>query len=241
MDCRGRSAQGGHGVANLVLRQRDHVHVALDNDGAARLAYALSRLRQTIKLTPFFEQRRFRRVEVFGLAGVQDAATKTDHHAALVHDRKHDAIAKTIVTTTLVVLDHQSDILETLVVVFRKRRLQALPAIGRVAKTVLRRDLARQSAALQVIDGAAGILELVAVKLHRLLHDGVQVGALRQGLGTAARLVFGHFHAGVLSQVCHRLNITKPGVLHQKSDGVTVGAAAKTMIKLLGRTDRERG
>ena len=92
-----RGPQRRHGIADTVLGQRDNVHVAFDDDRRIFLAQCGARLRQAEQLPPLFEQRCFRRVEVFGLAFAQYAPAKSDHFAFRVHDREHHPIAETVV------------------------------------------------------------------------------------------------------------------------------------------------
>ena len=103
---RGR-AQRRHRVFDAVLRQRDDVHVSLDHDHLPGGADRLARLEQPVELAPLGEQRRFRRVQVLGLALVENAAAEADHATAAVVDRKHDAVAKTVVALAAVAGDDQ--------------------------------------------------------------------------------------------------------------------------------------
>ena len=87
---RGRGAERRHRVLDAVLRQRDDVHVALDDDDAAGVADRVARQEQAVELAALREQRRFRRVQVLGLAVAEHAAAEADHAAAAVVDREHD-------------------------------------------------------------------------------------------------------------------------------------------------------
>jgi hypothetical protein len=54
---RGRGAERRDGLGHAVLRERDHVHVALDHDQAIELGIGLFRLPQAVQLAAFVEQR----------------------------------------------------------------------------------------------------------------------------------------------------------------------------------------
>jgi hypothetical protein len=96
--CRRRSGQG------------DDVHVAFGDDGGVGFAQGLAGLRQAEQLAPFFEERRLRRVQVFRLALVDDAAAEGDDLALGVDDRDHQAVAETVVAAAGLVLDDQAGI-----------------------------------------------------------------------------------------------------------------------------------
>ena len=93
--------QGGaerrHRVAEPGLIEGDDIGITLDHDDGAFGAGVFRRFRQAIKIAPFLEQRRFRRVQIFGLALAQDAPAEGDCAAAPVADRKHDAPAKPVI------------------------------------------------------------------------------------------------------------------------------------------------
>ena len=95
---RGRRAQRGDSILNPMLSQRHHIHVAFHNQRLAAGPDGFLRLEQTVQFAPLLEQRRFRRVQVFGLALVQHAPAEADDLPALVDDRKHDAVAEAIIT-----------------------------------------------------------------------------------------------------------------------------------------------
>ncbi len=63
----GGGAQGGHGVAQALLGQGNHVHVALDHDDFVEVAVVLAGLVQPVQLLALVEHRRFGRVQVLGL------------------------------------------------------------------------------------------------------------------------------------------------------------------------------
>ena len=75
-------AERRHRVADAELRQRHHVHVALDHQHAAGGADRVARLHQAVELAALLEERRLGRVQVLRLALAQHAAAEADHRAA---------------------------------------------------------------------------------------------------------------------------------------------------------------
>ena len=236
---RGSGAERGDGVGDAELRQRDDVHVAFDDDGEAFVADRLLRQVKAVEFAPLLEQRRFRRVQILRLALVQDAAAEGDDAATAVMDRKDDAIAEAVVAPPLVVVDDQAGFGQDLCLVVRKDLLQRLPVVGGVAEAEARGDFARQAAALQVIDGAAGGLELIVVEACSQAHCLVEAFAavvLRAG----AASVVGDLQADLGGEFLHRVDEAEPAVFHQEAECAAMHAAAEAVIELLGRADRER-
>jgi hypothetical protein len=146
------------------LGEGDDVHVALDDEGVAALADRRARFEEAVELAPLAEDRRLRRVQVFRLAAVEDAAAEADHRPLHRADRKHDAIAEAVVALLARVVarrrpaalvglgDDQPAFLEQRVVVAREDAGEAAPAVARVAEAEAGGDLAAQASALQVGD-----------------------------------------------------------------------------------------
>jgi len=76
----GCSHAGDH-VGGAALMGRDDIHVAFDDDRRSTFPDAAVCTINTVKDTSLVEQRRLRRVEVFGLAIIQHAPPKTDDMA----------------------------------------------------------------------------------------------------------------------------------------------------------------
>ena len=245
---RAGGAQRRHRVAEAQLRQRHHVHVAFHHQRAAGLADGAARLVQAVELLALVEQRRLRRVQVFGLAAVQHPAAKADHLALDVADREHDAVAEAVVAARLVAvpLDDQPALHQPRVLVVAEHGRQEAPLRRRVAQTVGLGDPAGQAAALQVVDRARAGLQLRAVGARGLCHQfGKRLlrAALRRLARALLRRAFllRHRQAHLRSQIVHRLAEARAGVRHQKVDRVAVRAATEAVVELLGRADRERG
>ena len=231
----GWAAGGGHSlhvVSDLTLASKEH-----------------ARFKQTVEFAAFAEHRGFGRVQVFGRALAEHASAKADALAFDVADREHDAVAKTVVAlvfaAVLGVVNHQTAVDQQRVLVIGEDTGQAAPAFGRVAQTESLGDVAGQAAPLQVINGAGTGFQLFAVSLTGFFQHVVERDLALALLGGALAFlrigfVFGHLHAVGLGQIFHRFDEIHAAVLHQKTDGITVFAAAEAMEKLLARADRKR-
>src|SRR5438876_11968420 len=116
-------------------------------------ANGVARLDQAVELAPFFKQWGLWRVQIFRLPIAHHPPAEADHRAARAEDREHHALAEAVVALTLFAFDHQAGLDQRLVLVGRKRRLQALPPLRRVADAKARGDLAGEPPPLEVIDG----------------------------------------------------------------------------------------
>ena len=117
-------------------------------------------------MRPFVEQRGVGRIEVFGLAVVQNAAAEADDAPLLVADGKHDAVAETVVVSVLLfVMDDLPAFRQGVVGIGLEDLRQRLPAVGCVAQSVMADDFGIQAASVEVLAGRRVDLELVAVKI----------------------------------------------------------------------------
>ncbi|EWS53163.1 hypothetical protein X551_04052 [Methylibium sp. T29] len=233
-----------HGVRKSELGEGHHVHVALDHQRIAALAQRLAGLVQAVEFATLDEHRGLRRVEVLRLAGVEHATAEADHFALHRADREHDAVAEAVVALLLrpfvALHDYQTRFGEQRVVVAREHAGEASPAFGRVAHAEACRDLAGQSAALEIVHRARAAPELLAPVLAGLRQHLAQRGlALLRCPGALAllgRAVFlRHGHAQALREVAHRLGEVEPDMLGQKAQRMALGTAAEAVIELLGR------
>ena len=94
---RARGAERRHGVLEARLRQRDDVHVALDDQRVAALADRRARLEQAVELAALAEHGRLGGVQVLRLAAIENAAAESDHRALHRPDRKHDPVAEAVI------------------------------------------------------------------------------------------------------------------------------------------------
>ncbi len=178
----------GDRVFDAVLRERDDVHVALDDDDRARVADRVAREKEPVELAALREQRRLRRIEVLGLAVAEHAAAEADHLAAAVVDREHDPVAEPVVALAAIAGDHEPGGFERRVVVAVERRGQRLPGVGRVADAESRGDRAGEAALLQVVDRARRVLELRAIELRGVERQRGEIAGLLAPLGFAGPL-----------------------------------------------------
>ncbi len=234
---RGGRAQGRHCIFHAVLRQGHHVHVAFDHDHALLRADGFLRLEQAVEFVAFFEQRCFRRVEIFRFALVQHTPAEADDLAAHVDDGEHDAVTEAVVAFASLAFDHQAGLDEAGILVVGHGSLQVLPIVRRITDAEARGDFTGEAAPFEVVDGARSLFELFAVVARGGLHQVVQIrrdlvlrhigGFLRHGDADAFRKVF------------HRFHEAHSGVFHDETDGCAMRTATETVIELLGLTDRE--
>src|SRR5260364_276740 len=102
----------------------------------------------------FCKQRRFGRVEIFGLAALNHARAKTHHLSAQIADRKHNPVTKTVIATRRALclirfaLDHYPRFNQRIVRLVWKYLRKVLPAMRRVAQSETLGDFAAQAAVL---------------------------------------------------------------------------------------------
>ena len=241
-------AERGDGVLESGLGQRDHVHVALDDECVAALADGRAGLEQTVELAALHEHRRLGRVEVFRLASIQYAAAEADHRSLDGTDRKHDPVAEAVVAFARNrrftarrrvgrLCDDKTAFLEQRVVVFGEDARQGSPALGGIAHAEPQRDLAAQTTALQIRHGALASAQLAPIalgslgqhvtqsRLALLLRDSL----FALGYGTG---VFRHGHAGLLRQVTNGVDEARAVLLHQEAHCVAVHATTEAVVGL---------
>ena len=193
---------------------------------------------QAVEFVAFFEQRRFRRIQVFGFALVQHAPAEADDLAAHVDDGEHDAVAEAVVALAFFARDHEAGLDQRGVLVVGHGGFQVLPVVRRIADAEARGDFAGEAAALEVVDGARGLFQLLAVVARGGLHQVVQIrrDLVLRHIGGFLR----HGDAYALGQFLHRFHKAHAGVFHDKADGRAMRAAAEAVIELLGLADGER-
>ena len=233
---RGRGAERGDGLRDPVLRQRDHVHVALDHDQPLELGVGLFRLPQAVQLAALVEQRGLRRVEVLRrILGIDDAPAERDGAAAAIVDREHQAIAELVVDVAAIVLREQAAALHQLHAtrIGAERIAQCGEPIRRVADRVALHDLRIDAALLDIRTRLLAVGELAAEERGGRFHRAVEVAGFR--IGVALLGVAREFHANALGQLVHRIEELEAVVVHQEADRGAVRAAAEAVVELLGR------
>ncbi|MNZ64312.1 hypothetical protein D3C78_824800 [compost metagenome] len=242
----GGGAEGGHGVAQALLGQGNHVHVALDDDDFVEVAVVLACLVQAVEFLALVEHRGFRGVQVLGFVVAEHPATEGDDAPAAVADREHHPVAEAVVALAAFgVLDQQAGIDHHLLLqgVGTQVLEQVVPAWRGEAQAEVAGDFPGQAAALEVIHRRlAGRVAAqgLAVELRGGVQQRVQwrVGWLAR-LVVAAALLAGHFHAGGAGQLLDGLGEVQVVVVHDEAQGVAAGTAAEAVVELLVGADRE--
>src|SRR5207244_872055 len=122
------------------------------------------------------------------------------------------AMAKAVVAARLLLralaglaIDDESRVPELAARIVGEHRREVLPSLGRVAEAVAGGDLARDAAALEVVDRGARFLELGAVVSERVEHARGERRRFRGPVAARARLR--HGHADRLGERADRLRI----------------------------------
>ena len=178
-------------------------------------------------------------MRVLRLAGADDAAAEGDD-LARVDDRDHHAVAEIVVAAPVVADLSRPRSDEARVVVVERRFAQ--PVGRRIAHAETGRDLAGESALLEIVDRLRRRLQLLAVVLGRLRHDLDEIDGARAVVGfPPSAFLFGHLHAGAAGEILHGIDEAHAGIFHHEADGRAVGATAEAVVELLGRADGEGG
>ncbi len=242
---RGRRAERGYCAGDARLVQAHDVHVALDNHETPERGARQPDLVQAIELLALVEQRRLRRIQVFRLAALEHPAAETQHAAARIADRKHDAVAEAVIPglaprTRCVALDDQSRGKQ------RAARLVGgtepsqhfIPGVGRVADAESFADRLVQPAAAQV--GARFLIALQAfLVVARDTREHLAELFLAPRWWSAAAFMR-HFQSEPPGERFDGFRKRQLFVLHQEAERRAVRAAAKAVIELLVRAHPER-
>ncbi|MNS94979.1 hypothetical protein D3C72_1292150 [compost metagenome] len=112
----GRRSQRRNRVVDVVLSQRDHVHIAFDHQQTPGFSVILLGFIKAIQLATFVENIGFRGVKVFRHAVTQHAPTKTNHPASLIADGEHHPFAEAVVASALIVCHQHTGINQRLTI-----------------------------------------------------------------------------------------------------------------------------
>ena len=227
--------------------QAHDIHVALDDHETLQRRARLAHLVETVELAALVEQRRLRRVQVFRLALVDDAAAAGDHAAAGIADREHQPVAEAVVMALAalalcaVALDDQTRLGERAAarLVDAEAAQHVVPGIRGVAdqEALERRGL--EAAARGVVGGAAiGLQGLRPVRRDARQHRVQRLARCLRVVGPPglARDV----DAGARGQLLDRLGEAQAVVVHQEAEHGAVRAAAEAVVELLVRAHPER-
>ena len=197
---RGGGAQGGHSMAQAMLREGHHIHVALHHPDLTGRPNCLAPLEKPVERLALDEERRLGRVEVLGLLLAQAAGAEPNDITAATQNREHEPMAKTVVALGAAALlrgDHKARLRQVGVVVISEDRLKGLPALGRKTEVIPGRRLACDAAALEVIDGLGRLSQPALIELRGREHPVLQAGLqLTRGLARFGGLgLSGHLEA----------------------------------------------
>ena len=93
-----RRTERRNGCGKASRDHRDDVDIAFDHDQRRSVMRGLTRGGEVVEIVALVKQRGFRRVEIFrGDVFLQRTAAEGDDASAHIRDRKHHAIAKTII------------------------------------------------------------------------------------------------------------------------------------------------
>src|SRR5207247_10265112 len=166
------------------------------------------RVGATVDSSALLDERGLRGRELLPLPFAQHAAAESDHRPALIDNGENDTVAKPVVAPSSALwIDHEAHIFQRFISITRKNTLQVLPAIGRIADSEARRDLAGQAAALEVFDSARRRLQLLAIVVAGALHDLVKIRPAFGFLG--ARFKLRHLHADRFGEILYRFDVAK--------------------------------
>jgi hypothetical protein len=94
---RGRRSQRRNGIVNVVLRQRDDVHIPFDDQKTRWFRVILLRFIKAVQLAALWKISVSGEFRYFGRIVTQHATTKTNYPASLVADREHHPFAEAVV------------------------------------------------------------------------------------------------------------------------------------------------
>jgi len=243
----GGGAQGRHGIAQALLGEGDHVHIAFNHDDFVEVAVVLARFEQAVEFLALVKHCGFRRVEVLGLVVPEHPATEGDDPATAVADREHHAVAEAVVALAGLGVFHQQAGVDhgfLLEGVAAQVFVQVVPARRGEAQAEVAGDFAGEAAPLEVVDGGFALrmaLERLAIKVGGGGQQRVQrrIGGLPRFVRAAAFFAR-DFHAGGFGQFLDGLGEVQVVVVHDKAEGVAARAAAEAVVELLVGADAER-
>src|SRR5690606_9833661 len=131
-----RRAERRDGGLDAELREARDVEIALDDENLGGPARDPARLEEAVELAPLVEDRRLRGVQVFRLAGAEDASAEADHVAARIADREHDPVAEPVVDAAALVANQEPGLeqLRDALLVPAEPLQHGIPRVGRVAQ-----------------------------------------------------------------------------------------------------------
>ena len=230
-------------MAKPGLREGDHVDIALGKEDRPGLADRVTGARQVEQHAALAKERRFARIEVFGLGPAQASSAEGDHPATPVGNGKDDAIAEKVVRPASVLgLDRQPHLERRRFVepARLERRLEQVACIRREAQAKLPNRGRGEPPRREIVARAhtSPFLKLRLEPRRGAFNDVVQ-SCLLLGLCLAGGAAGRQWHARFLGQPLDRLDEGQALRLHDEVKDAAVRAAAEAVIKPLVRADRE--
>ncbi len=190
-------------------------------------------------------ERRLGRVDVLGLAVVEDPPAEGDDPAHCVENGKHQAMAEQVVEAAALAAPEQAGLQQQVLVgetELVQMPKQAIPVFYGITETELAADRLGQGAALDVL---AGRLTCVGCQVAVIVAGCLQADVLQSllfflALAPGFVIRFGNGDAGAFGQKPDRLRIRALLDVHDEMDDVAAFVTAETVVDLLGRRHGKR-
>ncbi len=238
-----RGAERRDRRADPGANQRDHIHIAFRHHDAALFARRRPCRRHVVEHLALVEERRIRRVEIFGLlVGLQRPRAESDGPAAPVGDREHYPSAETVVGGAAILGPDQQPGLDQHRLIDRLTQqsgLQRAARIRRVTQPERRNRLLVQPAPRQVLPPLAGLERAFEKRASRLHH--LDQGRPRLLPRALLRRRLRHLDPRLPGQPLDRFRerqILRP---HQKPKLVPMGPAPEAVVEAFGFIDKKAG
>ena len=165
-------------IADNILRYQRVDGGWIENQDPARILVCLLDLIKAEQLSPLVEDGGFGGVQVLGRAIPQHSATEADDPATFVPDRKHDAIAETIVAARAAVTGDQHTARNQQLFVIptgAKAATHLIPVPRGITDVEALDHLASQAPAFQILHRLRRVLEIALVEARNLVHQLEQI------------------------------------------------------------------
>ncbi len=221
-----RRAKLSHARFEAGCDAGDHIDIALDDDHLSAPAQHRTRRMTVVENPALVEERRLRRVQIFGLRISRErSAPKSDDAAAQIGNRKHHPVAEAIEGDGDVLARDQQSGLDHLLLrdaSSSEMLFQGIPRSWGIPNAEALLDIGCQAAFAQIGARFAGVRRVQRgfEELRRLLHYFVQAGAL--GLTPLRiRIARRQRDTGLLRQLRHRFGKAEPFLLEQEGEMIS--------------------
>ena len=241
-----RGAERRHRIGKACLRQRNHIHIAFNDNDLPPLIRRLARRANIEQHGALVKQRRLGRVHILCPgARCKRAPAKGNHPVLMVADGENQPLAKPVIGNRDIIpgddksrLNHRRCIIPLPGQMF----LQAVTVFSAIAETKRRDCFTGDPAPVQILaHHAAGTRrQLLFEKDARRLHGRAQPLAALLAL-LVPRRGFGHLQPGLARQTFDAFWKRQPFGFLQEGKNVAMLAAGEAVIKALLVIDREGG